>query len=191
MSVSNGKKLGPAFAMIEFKSVARGITVTDVMIKKAPITILEATPISPGKYMTAICGEVADVDEALRAGVLKAGDLIVNHLFLPQIHESIIPALAGNTPKSPIQSLGILETFSVASCVAAADIAAKTSGVQIVKIRLANGLGGKAYFVISGLLSDVEASIETAAAHVRKEGLLTAVEIIQNPHPDMIAKGTY
>ena len=190
-ALASGRAPGPAVALIEFKSIARGITATDTMVKKAPVTILEATPISPGKYMTLISGNVADVQEALQAGLAKAGDLLVNHLFLPQIHESIIPALAGQIQAGKIQSLGILETFSVASCVVAADIAAKTSGAQLVKIRLANGLGGKAYFVISGLLSDVEASIESAAAHVRKEGLLTAVEIIQNPHPDLIAKGTF
>lgn len=192
-SRANGGALrtGPAVALIEFKSVARGITATDAMVKKAPVAILESTPLSPGKYMTLISGQVADVQESLQAGLEKAGDLVINHLFLPQIHESILPALAGQNGPTKIHSLGILETFSVASCVVAADIAAKTSGIQFVKIRLANGLGGKAYFVITGRLPDVEASLESAAAFVRAEGLLTAVEIIQNPHPDLITKGTY
>lgn len=182
---------GPAIALIEFKSIARGITATDVMAKKAPVIILEASPLSPGKYMTLIGGEVADVEESLQAGIEKAGDLLINQLFLPQVHSSILPVLSGNYPKDKIESLGILETFSVASCVVASDIAAKTSDARLVKIRLANGLGGKAFFVISGSLPDVEASMEAAAAFVRAEGLLTAFEIIQNPHPDMIAKGAF
>ena len=183
----------PAVGLLEYKSVARGIISTDAMLKKAPVIILEAQPLSPGKYMTLICGEVADVDESLKAGIEKAGDLLINNIFLPQIHKSVIPALAGSTPGNgkiePYLSIGILETFSVASCIVAADIAAKTAAINLVKIRLGNGLGGKAYFVMTGELSDVEASLERAAAYVRKDGLLTACELIQNPHPDLLTKG--
>ncbi len=35
----------PALAMIEFKSVARGIKATDVVAKKATVSILETHPI--------------------------------------------------------------------------------------------------------------------------------------------------
>ena len=175
-----------AVGLIEFKSVARGMIATDAMLKKAPVTILESHPISPGKYITLICGEIAHVDESLKAGIEKAGDLLVNHLFLPRIHPTIIPALRGTYSLGPMLSLGILETFSVASCVVAADIAAKATAIRLVKIRLGDGIGGKAYFVITGKLSDVEASLESAAAHVRSEGLLTAVELIQNPHSDLV-----
>jgi microcompartment protein CcmL/EutN len=181
----------PAVGLLEFKSVARGIIATDAMLKKAPITILESHPISPGKYITLISGDVADVDEALKEGIEIAGDLLVNQLFLPQIHFSIVPALAGTLQPGPVEALGILETFSVASCVIAADIAAKTADVRILKIRLGQGLGGKAYFVITGTLANVQASLENAAADVKRDGLLTAYELIQNPHPDLITKGAY
>ena len=159
------------------------------MLKQSPVTLLAAHPISPGKYMTLVGGEVADVDEALKAGIEKASDLLINQLFLPQVHPSVIPAISGNKAVGPHLSVGILETFSVASCVVAADIAAKTARIELVKIRLATGIGGKAYFVMCGALSDVEASLEAASAHVRKEGLLTASELIQNPHPDLLTKG--
>lgn len=182
---------GPALGLIEFKSVARGIISTDAMMKKAPVTLLETHPICPGKYMTVICGEVADVEESLKAGIEKAGDLLVNDLFLPQIHKSVIPAISGTNKITKFLSIGILETFSVASCVVAADIAAKAAAIELVEIRLANGLGGKAFLVMTGELSDVEASLEEASAYVKKDGLLTACELIQNPHPELIAKGVY
>lgn len=180
---------GPSIGLIELKSIARGMTVTDAMLKQAPVHLLEAQPISPGKYMTLICGEVADVDESLKVGIAGSGDLLINHLFLPQVHSTLIPTLAGTSTVSKYRSIGVIETFSVASCIQAADIAAKTADVNLVKIRLANGLGGKAYFVITGALPDVEASLSAASENVKKEGLLTACEIIQNPHPDFLLKG--
>lgn len=182
---------GPAIALLEIKSIARGITVTDTMVKKAPVAIVDAHAMSPGKYVVLVAGEVAEVEEAYVAGIECAGDLLIHRLFLPHAHASLVPAIHGMAALHEVESLGVLETFSVASCIVAADIAAKAAAVHLVRMRLANGLGGKAYFVVTGPLPDVEAAMDAAAAHVRAEGLLTAVEIIQNPHPDLIVKGVY
>ncbi len=182
---------GPALAMIEFKSVARGIVATDQMIKKAPIQVLETHPICPGKYMVLIGGEVADVEEAFNVGTACAADMLVNDFILPFAHHGIIPALTGTSKIENFKSLGIIETFSVASCLKASDIAAKEAPIDLVEIRLGNGLGGKGYFVINGELSDVEIAIESAKKYICKEGMLAGAEIIAAPHPEFIEKGVY
>lgn len=181
----------PALGMIEFKSVAKGIIASDAMAKKATIKILETHPICPGKYMVLICGEVAEVDEALKAGIEAGQDMIVNHLFLPHLHKSVIPAMTGTSEISKFGAIGVIETFSIASCIVAADIAAKATPVELAEIRLAMGLGGKAYFIMTGELYNVEASLEAAKKHVKNEGLLAGCEIIPAPHPDIISKGVY
>lgn len=177
--------------MIEYKSVARGIYSCDAMVKKAPVRILETHAVCPGKYLTIVCGEVADVEEAMKVGIETGGDLYIADLFLPYVHRSIIPALAGATKVVDFQAVGIIETFSVAVCVEAADIAAKATAVQLVEIRLANGLGGKGYFVMTGVLADVEASFEAAKKYAAGQGMLAACEIIPSPHPQLIEKGLY
>ena len=182
----------PTLGMIELKSVARGIFVTDAIAKKAQVKILEAHAVQPGKYVILICGEVADVEESLKVGVEIGSDLVINQLFLPYIHRSIIPALKGASEKSKqVKSVGILESFSMVSCVAAADMALKNTPVELLEMRLAKDLGGKAYFIISGELPDVQDSIKVSSDYVRKEGMLTAVEVIPNPHPELIEKGLY
>ncbi|MCK4870674.1 MAG: BMC domain-containing protein [Gammaproteobacteria bacterium] len=181
----------PALALIEFKSVARGIIATDAIAKKAPIEILATNPICPGKYLVIFTGDVADVEESLNAGLEVGGDMVINSLFLPNVHTDIIPAVTGTIEVEKFGAVGIIESFSVASCIVAADKAAKMAPVFMVEIRLANGLGGKAYFVITGELPDVEAALETAKEHVTDEGLLAGCEIIPSPHPDLIAKGVY
>jgi microcompartment protein CcmL/EutN len=161
------------------------------MVKKAPVRILETHPVCPGKYITIICGEVADVEEAMKAGVKTGSDMVVAHIFLPYIHRSIIPAVAGTTKIEKFGAIGVIESFSAAVCIEAADIAVKATPVQLVEVRLANGLGGKAYFVMTGELADVEDSLESAKQYVKKEGMLAACELIPAPHPDLIAKGVY
>lgn len=181
----------PALGIIEYKSVASGIYSCDLMIKKAPIRILATHPVCPGKYMTIICGEVADVEESLKAGIKGGKDMVVNDLFLPYVHRSIIPAIAGTTEIDQFGSLGIIETFSLVSCVKAADIAAKKTPVKMIEIRLANGLGGKAYFVMTGELPDIEEALNSAKKAVIEEGMLADLAVIPSPHPELIRKGVY
>jgi microcompartment protein CcmL/EutN len=181
----------PALAMIEFKSIARGIIATDALVKKAPCKILSSNPICPGKYLVVFTGEVADVDESLKEGLAIGGDLVINSLFLPQVHLDVIPAITATTAIKEFGAIGVIESFSVASCVVGADLAAKASDAKLVEMRLANGLGGKAYFVITGVLADVEASIAAAKYYIASEGLLVTAEIIPSPHPDLLAKGGY
>ena len=42
-------------------------------------------------------GAVADVEEALQAGIAIGGDMLINYLFLPYIHRDVMPALNGAT----------------------------------------------------------------------------------------------
>jgi microcompartment protein CcmL/EutN len=181
----------PALGMIEYKSVAKGIYSCDAMVKKAPVRIIETHPVCPGKYYTIIAGEVADVEEAMKAGIETGKDMVIADLFLPHVHRSIIPAIAGTTKIESFGAVGVIESFAVATCVWAADIAAKATPIQLVEIRLANGLGGKGYFVMTGELPDVEESLRAAKEFVKKEGVLAACELIPRPHQDLVNKGLY
>lgn len=181
----------PALGMIEYKSVAKGIYSCDAMVKRAPVRIIETHAVCPGKYITIVCGEVADVEESMQAGIESGGDMVVADLFLPYVHRSIIPAISGTTSIETFGSIGVIETFAVATCVQAADIAAKLTAIQLVEIRLANGLGGKGYFVMTGDLADLEASLAAAKEFVKKEGMLAACELIRAPHPQLLEKGLY
>jgi microcompartment protein CcmL/EutN len=181
----------PCLGMIEYKSVARGIFSCDAMVKKAAVRILETHPICPGKYLTIVCGDVAEVEEAMKVGLETGGDMVVADLFLPFVHRDVIPALAGIAQIENFRSLGIIETFAAATCLQAADIAVKATPVQLVEIRLANGLGGKGYFVMTGELADVEGALAVARDFAAQAGMLAACELIPAPHPDLLAKGVY
>jgi len=178
----------PAIALVETNSVAVGILVGDAMVKKAVVQLLEARPICPGKYMVLIGGEVGPVRESFQVGVATAADTLVDRLFLPNVHRSVFPALMSATPPRGAEALGIIETVTAAVCIVAADAAVKAADVQLLEIRLANGLGGKSFVLMEGIVADVEAAMAAGVALVRQEGLLVRQVIIPQLHEQMRAR---
>lgn len=172
--------------LIEVNSIAIGIKCLDEMAKKAPVSIVEAMTICPGKYIILITGDVAAVEESLKAGKEIADHHLIDELFLPTTHYQIYPAITGTSKVEQVDSLGIIETFSVASAIIASDKAAKTANITLIELRLATGLGGKAFVTMSGEISEVQAAVEAGAEIVSKEGLLVKKVIIPAPHNDII-----
>lgn len=173
----------PALALIEVSSIARGMVVTDACVKKAHVHLLASNPISPGRYITLFWGEVAEVEESLRAGVEVAGDTLVDQLFLPGAHEGLLRTLNASDRPARVDSVGIVETFTVAAAIVSADAACKCTSVELLELRLASGMSGKCFYVISGELYDVEASVQAGAA-ILNQSQLVSTEIIASPAPD-------
>ena len=180
---------GPALAVVELSSIARGVVVADAIAKRAPVHILQNHPISPGKHVIVFAGGVAEVDESQGAALTAAGTTLIDRLFLPQAHEQLAPLIAA-TPEpnpAPVDSVAIFETYTVCSTLSAADAAAKAAAVTLRDMRLGTGIGGKAFFTMSGDLESVEAAV-LAAQGVIDAALLVAAEIIAAPHEDLLQR---
>jgi microcompartment protein CcmL/EutN len=119
----------------------------------------------------------------MAAGLVTAKDALIDHLFLPNPHPQLEQVL--EAPRTVSEgAVAIIETYSIAATIRAADAALKAAEVNARRIRLADEIGGKGYFIFVGELHDVEAAMlaaETAAG----DGLLAGSEIIANPHPDL------
>jgi microcompartment protein CcmL/EutN len=178
----------PAIALVETNSIAAGILVGDAMVKKAVVQLLEARSICPGKYMVLIGGAVGPVREAWQVGVATAADTLVDQLLLPNVHRSVFPALMSATSPRGDEALGVIETVTAGICIVASDAAVKAADVQLLEIRLANGLGGKSFVLMEGTVSDVEASVAAGVSLVKQEGLLIHQVIIPQLHEEMRAK---
>ena len=175
---------GPALGIIESQSIARGIVCADAMVKRAPVALLASHPVSPGKHVVIIGGTVADVQEAMGAGVAAAAHLLIDQLYLPYAHEQLAPLIAGEKRQPIIEAVGVIETFTVVAAVLAADATAKAAAVTLVEMQLGRGLGGKAFFTLTGELHAVEAAVSAGLAAVQP-GLLVLSEIIAAPHDDL------
>lgn len=170
--------------MVEFSAIAVGIRASDAMVKAAPVELIESRPITPGKYMSLVTGEVAAVEAAVHAGVADAGrEKVIESFVLANLHEQVLPALRGHTPSPSIDAIGIVETSSAAAIVEAADAACKAAPVRLLTLHLANHIGGKGYTTFSGIVADVEASVAAGAA-AAGAALIDKV-VIPNPYPEI------
>jgi microcompartment protein CcmL/EutN len=170
--------------MLEVSSIAVGIRSADAMVKAAPVELLESRPITPGKYMTLVTGEVAAVEASVLAGFDSAGaEKVVERFVIANLHTQILPLLRGGPVTSELEAVGVIETISAAKIVEAADAACKAAPVRLITLHLANHIGGKGYTVFTGPVADVEASAD-AAARAAGAHLLEQV-VIPNLYPEM------
>lgn len=171
-----------ALGALEFSSIAIGILALDEMIKIAPITIVEARTMCPGKYLVVFSGDVAAVEYSFHKGFETGRELIVDSLLLPMIHPDVMAALGKIVITDEWDAIGIIETLSVVSAIEAADKAAKVGSVMIIEVRLAIGFGGKSYVKLLGSLDAVQAAMEAGTAKARSKGLLCMSTLIPQPH---------
>ena len=172
-----------AVAAVETSSIAQGIVTADAMVKRAEVEVLQASILSPGRYWIVVGGAVADVRAAHQRGVEAAGDALLDQLFIPQLHEGVLQALAGTVPPVDADALGIVETLSAASAIVAADAAAKAAAIVLRDLRLANGIGGKGVVVFAGTLPDVQAGVAAGREEAQRRGLLARAVVIPRLDP--------
>jgi microcompartment protein CcmL/EutN len=176
---------GPALALFEFRSISAGIVAGDAMVKVAPLDAIYAGTVHPGNYLVLVSGDTASVDEAVRVG--SVAEDLSDMVFLPDIHPAVTESITGNAGMARVgdEALGIVETTTVAAAIDAADAGVKAAEVDLGSIRLADGLGGKGYVLFSGVVAEVEAALDAAAARAEGHGTLVRSDLIAQLHGEM------
>lgn len=171
--------IDPALALLEFSSIAAGVLAADAMVKKAPLDIIRAGTVQPGRFLVLVGGPVAEVEEAQRAGLDAAPDVLTDHIFLPGVHPDVVRALAGGRSIQPDDALGVIETANVPAAIHAADKGVKGALINLMEVRLADGLGGKGIVLFTGVVADVEAALDLAEAALQPAQMVRRVLISQ------------
>ncbi|MEK6704319.1 MAG: BMC domain-containing protein [Bdellovibrionota bacterium] len=182
----------PALGFIELSSISRGLYLTDAVLKKAPIDVIVSQPISSGKHVLLFTGDVASVEEAHREAVENSAGTVVKQILIPGVHEQLIPFLDSIWKqdahiKPAGESVGIVESLTLSGAILAADYALKAAAVWLCRMRLGQGIGGKAYFVLSGKQEDVEAALDAARDCLGKLESLLRVDLIPRPQEDALS----
>jgi Carbon dioxide concentrating mechanism/carboxysome shell protein len=170
---------------LELNSIAKGILAADMMLKAADIRLVFARPSCPGKYQILITGEVSAVESALESGEEAAKTNIIDRLLIPRIHPHVIEAVSLSAMPTSLRALGILEFFSVAGAIIAADAAVKAANVSLIEVRLGTGIGGKSFITLTGDVGAVEESTDAGAKAVEAAGTLIEKVVIAHPDQDL------
>jgi microcompartment protein CcmL/EutN len=150
----------PAVCIIETTSVSSGLQCTDAMLKKSPVTILKSGTVHPGKFLTLLGGSVASVEEAYQIGLRLAAENMRDHVFLPDIHESVMDTILGARTHCSEEAIGVFETKTLCATVKAADKAVKGMKIDLVELRYSDDLGGRAFVIYTGRIEEVNAALD-------------------------------
>lgn len=174
-----------ALGLVEVQNVTRGVVLADTICKTSQVELITAMPVCPGKFIILFSGDVASIQAALDAAKAQGAEAILDELLLARLHPGVFPALTASTQVKELKALGIIETYTIAAAILAADAAAKAADVALIEIRLARGLGGKSFVYFTGDVASVTLATEKAAAFAREQGVLLEHAVIAAPDPQL------
>src|SRR5262249_42869483 len=153
-------------AMLEIGDLPAGFAALDALAKEAPVVVVAAGTLQHGHYLVAFAGEVEAVERSFLSARGRAADTLVDAVLLPHAEPRILPALRDGTIRFPLpgDALGVVQTASSPPLLRAVDAALKGAEVDLVELRAAEGLGGRALATLWGSQHDVEAAVELATA---------------------------
>lgn len=173
-----------ALGMIELGSIARGIESCDYMLKAAKIDLLRAITFCPGKYMVIVAGDTEDVISSIKAGKECAAECLIDALLIPNIHPQLIPAVSLTSQITEFGAIGVLEFYSVASAIIAADTAVKAANITLIEVRTGFAIGGKGFVTLTGDVGSVHAAVDAAS---KSTELLVCTAVIPRPDPRLLS----
>ena len=183
--MANGKAIGA----IEFSSVGLGYMAQDEMLKAGTVNQIIARTICSGKYLVIVGGSVSDVEASIQAGVKVGSSAVIDELMVANVHESVFPALGQSVALQPEEAgaLGVVETFSGVSILAAADRAAKAARVTLFRIHVAMALGGKGLLLMTGNVSECGPASMPRPTKPAKRGMLVSEIVLPRPSRELFA----
>jgi microcompartment protein CcmL/EutN len=174
-----------SIGLVELSSVAAGFQVADTMLKAGNVRLILSRSICSGKYMVLIGGETAGVEAAVNAGQEAANGCLIDSFVIANVHPDVFVALGRTQPVEPNGAFGVLESFNVATLIQASDTVAKSADVQLLEIRLAMALGGKAFCTLTGDVASVNAAVAAGRQVLADAGVLVNSVVLSRPHPDV------
>jgi microcompartment protein CcmL/EutN len=170
-------RASPAVGLWEFSSIAEGVLVADTIAKGAPVSSLSTGTAHPGKYLVLASGDTASVSVAVDIVNDANPQSLIDSMFIPDIDEAVAHAIVavGRNADTSSEAVGVVETESVAAAIEAADAAVKNADVALAALRLADGLGGKAFFIVEGSVGDVTSGVAAAIDRCGDRHVSTAV----------------
>ena len=156
--------VGPALAMLDVVDIPHGLAALDALAKEAEVRVVAAGTVQAGEYLLLFGGEVEPTERSFLRAVERAGGALRDRVLLPWAEERILPALRDGARRWPCpgDTLGVIQTAAPPTLLRCVDAALKGAEVDLVELRVGDGLGGRAVASLWGELYDVQAALELA-----------------------------
>ncbi|MGL4848641.1 MAG: BMC domain-containing protein [Clostridium sp.] len=163
-----------SICILEFKTIAKGIEISNEIIKKVNIEILYFRSTCPGKFVFIANGDEGEITEAIKLGGELGEAVLMEQFQINNVHKNILEALKGTVKKNDIgyAAVGILEVSKVSRGLVALDKTLKSSSVELISLKIGFGIGGKLVYIISGELSDIEYGINESERFLNNKGII-------------------
>ena len=182
---------GPALAMLDIDDVPLGILALDALVKEAEVDVYSAGTVQAGRYLILFGGDVAAVELSYCRALAQVGSALTDAVLLPYAEARIAPAILDDERRwdSPGDTCGVLQAGTSPTMIRGVDAALKGAEVDLVQLRIADGLGGRAIATLWGESYDVEAALELAESVVRREHAQSwSAQAIRNMDPGVAAR---
>lgn len=178
--------MGKAIGVIEYKSIGKGIESLDAMLKCADVSVIDSRMICVGKYFVVITGEVAAVTNSIIAGKEIAAGEVVGAKVIPSVADGVLEKINAKVEKEGIQALGILETRDLSYGLYGANYIKKSSSVDLLKVSMALGLGGKCVVLFTGDVASVKNALDVATEKIGEPSKIVSAVTIPSPARELI-----
>jgi len=152
----------PALAMLDVLDVPRGMQALDALVKEAEVSVLSAGTVQNGHYLVLFAGPVEPVQRAHDHAIDVADRALFDAMLLPWADERIAPAILDGEQHASDRgdTVGVMQVDACPTLVRALDAALKGALVDLVQVRIGDGLHGRALATLRGETHDVEAALE-------------------------------
>ncbi len=158
---------------IEFKSIAKGIEVSNEMVKKHIVEVLYLKSICPGKFLVIVSGDVADVNNCIDCGMSLSEGFVVDSFVINSVHNQIIDGLKHRYEShTNIKSVLLVETNRVCAGIKMLDKTLKSANVNLAMLQLSFTIAGKLVYMVSGDIGSLESAIEQSEIIVDEKNIV-------------------
>src|SRR6202162_2605945 len=174
--------------MLLLGDIPPGLFVLDALAKEADVEVLQTGTIHCGRYLILFGGEVGPVERAWRRALDTAGPQVLDEVLLPNAEVRLLPAIRAGAIRwpAPGDTLGVLQAATPPALVRAVDAALKGTRVDLVELRVGDGIGGKAIASLWGETHDMVAAVDLARASFEKAGADASTAVIQRADPAIL-----
>jgi microcompartment protein CcmL/EutN len=178
----------PTGLILELSTIAQGYLVLDQCLKAGAVQVVEASAISPGKFLIFLKGRPEEIDKAYQAANAAAKGYILDFAVLPALQDELLQAPYGlSKVEATRDGVVVVETSGLSAMLLGLNAMLSQRPVSLIEIRAGRGIGGKSTAFFTGAAKDLAPALEAFVRTVKPRGSWINGQVIADPHPEFLS----